>query len=138
MSSSMAVGLALLSRAAAGVRPMPSGAPIINCFQFSLSRSSSLLGSGGAGSGELSVCDRVPVVSAGAGSVGFNVLDGAGAGGNGSGVTAGSDLTVDCLADGGVDTFTGCLVSACSASSPFSSNEGRVQSTSASSRGKVE
>ena len=47
--SLMDFGLALLSKAAAGVRPMPSGASLINCLQFIVNCSISLPDSGGTG-----------------------------------------------------------------------------------------
>ena len=130
----MDFGLALLSRAAAGVRPIPSGASLINCLQLMVSRSISLpasdgtrgvfpsgvvsgsgSGSGsGAGAGAGAGCDWVgdsDAVGAGSGE-----MDGSGTDGGGSGELTGSDLTVDCLGAGVVAleivVFVGFLVSA--------------------------
>ena len=98
--SSIALGLALLSKAAAGVRFMPGGASLINCCQFSLRYSISSPSSGGVAGVILAggVVDAVDAVA----------LTGSGAGlASGSGVVNGGSGEGGGVVGGGVAIFGG-------------------------------
>ena len=142
MSPSIVLGLALLSKAAAGVRLTLSGASFINCLQFSRSRSISPPDSDGTGG-----TGGASSATGSSGSGEFLAVDGAGSGvlstvdGASWGKGTDTDLGGGCSGDGatgGVAIFTDCWDSTRPVSaSPFSI-DGRVQSTSASSNGRVE
>ena len=160
--SSIVLGLALLSKAAAGVRLMPGGASLIICLQFSLKCSisppsstgvagviSAGVGVGistGSGSGLASGSGAVTGGSGGGGVAGGGVdTDAVVAGastGSGSGLASGSGAVAGGSGEGGVvggvAIFAGWRGSALTLLGGSSSVGGRVQSTRASSRGSVE
>ena len=126
--SSMDFGLALLSKAAAGVRRILSGASLINCLQLMVSRSISLPASDGArrvltagvvsgsgsGAGSEWASDS-DAVGAGSGEMDGSGVDDGGGGGSDT-ARVGSGLAVGCFGVGGVTcggvVLSGCLVSA--------------------------